>query len=301
MATVNREHKDRLFHFIFGSEGNRAWTLSLYNAVNGSDYTDPEIIQINTIQDVIYLGMHNDVSFLIGNEMNLYEQQSTYNPNIPVRMLQYAGSLFEKYIEVNRLNKYGKRLLKLPVPKLVVFYNGKDQLDNEMVLWLSDSYPDGPKGDIEVSVRMININYGENREILEACEPLEEYAWIIYSIHSKKQNGMDIDTAVDSTILEMPENFVLKPFLTAHKAEVRGMLLTEYNEAETMEQFREEGREEGKVEGREEGREEGRKEGRKELLQLLIKMKESGEEVDIINLSTDKSKLEHLLKKYGIS
>ena len=107
-----------------------------------------------------YLGMHNDVSFLISNEMNLYEQQSTYNPNMPVRLLQYAGNLYEKYFKDNSLNKYGGRLLQLPVPKLVVFYNGKKEQPDEMILKLSDSFPEGSDADIEVKVRMLNVNVG---------------------------------------------------------------------------------------------------------------------------------------------
>ena len=93
MSTINREYQDRLFNFIFGTEENKAWTLSLYNAINGTSYTDPSEIKINTIKEVLYLGMHNDTSFLITDEMNLYEQQSTYNPNMPLRMMQYAGNL----------------------------------------------------------------------------------------------------------------------------------------------------------------------------------------------------------------
>nr|MCR4745914.1 hypothetical protein [Lachnospiraceae bacterium] len=83
MAEDNKKYKDRLFNFIFGAEENKEWTLSLYNAVNGSDYTDFEEIEITTIKEVMYLGMHNDVSFLITDEMNLYEQQSSFNPNMP--------------------------------------------------------------------------------------------------------------------------------------------------------------------------------------------------------------------------
>ena len=133
MATDNVQYKDRLFNFLFGSEENKEWTLSLYNAVNGSHYTDSSMIKITTIREVMYLGMHNDVSFLISNEMNLYEQQSTYNPNMPVRLLQYAGNLYEKYFKENSLNKYGGRLLQLPIPKLVVFYNGKKEQPDEMI------------------------------------------------------------------------------------------------------------------------------------------------------------------------
>ena len=123
MAVVIREYKDRLFTFMFGREENRSWTLSLYNAINGSDYTNPNDIQITTIREVLYMGMHNDVSFMISDQMNLYEQQSSFNPNMPLRQMQYASNLYEQYIRKNELNKYSSSLLRLPVPKLVVFYN----------------------------------------------------------------------------------------------------------------------------------------------------------------------------------
>ena len=74
-VTVNKEYKDRLFNFIFGNPENRKWTLSLYNAINGSDYTDENAIEINTIKEVLYLGMHNDTSFLLSDTMNIYEHQ----------------------------------------------------------------------------------------------------------------------------------------------------------------------------------------------------------------------------------
>ena len=82
---INVKHKDRLFCFIFGREENKKWTLSLYNAVNQSTHKDPDIIEITTMEDVLYMGMKNDVSFIIANIVSVYEQQSTYNPNMPVR------------------------------------------------------------------------------------------------------------------------------------------------------------------------------------------------------------------------
>lgn len=247
MATDNIQYKDRLFSFLFGSEENREWTLSLYNAVNGSSYTDPSMIQITTIKEVMYLGMHNDVSFLISNEMNLYEQQSTYNPNMPVRLLQYSGNLYEKYFKQNSLNKYGSRLLSLPVPKLIVFYNGKREQPDEMILKLSDSFPENSDADIEVRVRVLNVNYGRNRRLLESCRPLGEYSWLVEEVRKNNltQDEDGMSSAVDKAISEMPDDFVIKPFLEVHRAEVKGMLLTEYNEAEAMEMFKEEGRAEG--------------------------------------------------------
>ncbi len=211
MSNATREYKDRLFSFLFGSAGNKEWTLSLYNAVNRSGYKDASQIQITTIREVMYLGMRNDVSFLIADEMNLYEQQSTFNPNMPLRQLQYAGNLYEKYITERKMNKYGARLLMLPVPKLVVFYNGKMDREDETILRLSDSFPKGADADIEVKVRMINISYGRSQDILAACAPLKEYAWLVEEIrNNRKETG--IEEAVDKAIEAMPKEFVIKGF-----------------------------------------------------------------------------------------
>ncbi len=244
-VTVNSKYKDRLFNFIFGKPENKKWTLSLYNAVNHSSYTNEDDVEITTIQNVLYLGMHNDTSFLISDTMNVYEQQSTYNPNMPLRQMQYVGNLYESYIAKHKKNKYGSKLIMLPAPKLVVFYNGRTEKEDERILKLSDSFPieykDEP--DIEVKVRMLNINYGHNRELLDACKPLNEYSWFIDRIRENCKS-MDITESVSKAINEMPGTYVIKTFLENNREEVTGMLDTEYNEAEVMELFKQEGREE---------------------------------------------------------
>ena len=215
--------------------------------MNGSDYTDEKQIQITTISTVLYLGMHNDVAFLISDDMNLYEQQSTFNPNMPLRKLQYAARLYEKYLAANRkLDRFGSKLIPLPVPKLVTFYNGTDDRDDETILKLSDSFPEGKTGDIEVCVRMINISYGHSPGVLDACEPLKEYSWLIAQIRSKEKE-LGILKAVDRAIEDMPEEFLIKDFLIKHKAEAKEMLATEYNEAEYLQLVKENYLEEGRV------------------------------------------------------
>ena len=254
MAIVIREYKDRLFTFIFGREENRAWTLSLYNAVNGSHYTNPDDIQITTIKEVLYMGMHNDVSFMISEQLNLYEQQSTYNPNMPLRQMQYVGNLYEQYLKKNQLNKYSSTLIMLPVPRLVVFYNGETNKPDETILRLSQSFPPNANADIEVRVRMLNINYGKNEELLKACQPLREYSWFIDQIRTKKaamptEDAESLTNAINQTISEMPDSFIIKPFLLIHQAEVLGMLLTEYDEVETMKLFQRDSYNQGKNDG----------------------------------------------------
>ena len=254
---VQKNYKDRLFKFIFGNPENRQWTLSLYNAMNGTNYTDPEAIQFNTIGDAVYMGMRNDASFIVAFEMNLWEHQSTYNPNMPMRFFIYCGRLYEKYIVTSDYYPYSSTLQRVPRPQCVCFYNGKQEQPEKQVLKLSDAY-DG-EGDIEVKVTMLNINYGKNRQLMDACEPLKEYAWFVEAVRRHQSEKMDLDAAVDAGISEMPDEYVIKPFIIANQAEVKDMFLTEYNEEKVKEQEREEGRKEGRAEGREEGLREGAK------------------------------------------
>ena len=114
------------------------------------------------------MGMKNDLSFIVRWDMNLYAHQSTYNPNMPVRELMYLGHLYSKYITENKLNIYGSRQIPLPVPKLIVFYNGNKDTEDEVMLELKDSFPPGAnadESDVNVRVRMLNVNYGRNKRI----------------------------------------------------------------------------------------------------------------------------------------
>ncbi|CCX67383.1 putative uncharacterized protein [Firmicutes bacterium CAG:791] len=99
---INRRYKDRLFYALFGSEERKRLTLELYNAINQTDYDNPDDLQLNTIEDVVYMGMKNDVSFLLASDLNMYEQQSTWNPNMPLRCFLYAAHALEKYLHDTR-------------------------------------------------------------------------------------------------------------------------------------------------------------------------------------------------------
>ncbi|MBR5760278.1 MAG: hypothetical protein IKX88_16960, partial [Thermoguttaceae bacterium] len=183
---INQEYRDRLFKFIFGNPEHKEWTLNLYNAVNGSNYTDKDAIEINTIDDVVYMKMKNDVSFLIDNTLNLYEQQSTYNPNMPLRFLIYSGMLYGKYARQYDLHLYGPKLQSIPIPKCICFYNGKNEKEDRVTLKFTDGFPPDAASDIEVTVTMININHGHNKELLEACKPLSAYSWFVNSVVDKQ-------------------------------------------------------------------------------------------------------------------
>ena len=228
---INRENKDRLFNFIFGRKENKKWTLQLYNAVNHSDYKMASDIRFNTLDNFLYVSMKNDTSFLFAGCMNLFEHQSSYNPNMPLRLMQYIAQLYERYVVENNLDKYGSTLIELPVPKLVVFYNGEDQIDDEVTLKLSDSFDEKirDKADIEVKVMMLNINAGHNNELMAACKPLSEYSWFVETIR-RHNTTQSLEDSVTIAIQGMPDSFEIKEFLKAHMAEVNNMLQMEYQE-----------------------------------------------------------------------
>ena len=294
MAEEMRAYKDRLFCFIFGSEAHKDWTLSLYNAVNGTAYTNPDDIIITTLTQVVYMGMHNDVAFLIADEVNMYEQQSTFNPNMPLRLMQYTGNVYEKLIMLWQKNKFGKKLIQLPVPKLVVFYNGTTEEPDETVLNLSDAFPEDKRNvaDISVRVRMININTGRSPKVVEACKPLDEYTWLVGRIR-EREKVMPLEAAVDAALDEMPDDFLIRPYLEANRVEVKKMLLTEYNETRTMEMF--------KNEGREEGRQEGRQEGETKLGTLMTKLKELGRVDDAFRAASDPAYREKMYAEFSMA
>ncbi len=234
--TVNKRYKDRLFIFIFANPEHKDWMLSLYNAVNHSDYKDPDEITYNTIEDHLFMGIKNDVSFLIGPEMNVFEHQSTYNPNMPLRQMQYVAGLYEQYISKEHLDKYDDAQLKLPVPRLVCFYNGLKEEPEEMLLELATSFEEDErdKADIQVRVHMYNVNYHHSPELMKMCKPLEEYAWIVDQIRQNMKNHMSLGKAVNKMIDDIPDDYILRDFLWAHRAEVLIMLMKEYTEEEQL-------------------------------------------------------------------
>ena len=245
---TNKTYRDRLFKFIFGNPQNKEWTLSLYNAVNGSSYTNPDDIKLTTIEDAVYMNMKNDVSFLIADNMNFYEHQSTVNPNMPMRFLVYAGMVYGKYIEENRsYHRYSSKQQKAPTPRCICFYNGVSEQEDKVILKLSDAF--NSEADIDVRVTVININYGHNKELLDICKPLNDYAWFVDKVRTYRKTEATLEAAIDRALNELPDDSLIKSFLIANKAEVKYMCITEYDEERTFAEFQEEAREEGRIEG----------------------------------------------------
>ena len=170
--TPNRNYKDRLFRMLFSEKKN---LLELYNALNKSSHSREEDLEITTLDDVVYLRMKNDVSILLDGRLSLYEHQSSYNPNMPFRGFLYLAELYRTLFEDKTI--YGRKLIQLPSPVYVVFYNGDMDIGEQQVLKLSDAFTHGnEQSGMELKAVMLNINYGHNRELMENCRTLEEYS-----------------------------------------------------------------------------------------------------------------------------
>ena len=230
-----REYKDKLFKFIFGRESNdsKEWRLQLYNALNGTHYENPDALKINTIENVIYISMHNDISFLIDSEMDLYEQQSSQNPNMPLRGLFYFSLLYHDYIIENKMNILSNHLVQIPTPRFIVFYNGPDKETDSWKLKLSDAFKQkDDSGDFEWTATVININDKHNQTLYDNCNPLYDYVRYIGRIKSNLESGMKNEKAIEEAIDFAVEQNFLQGFFEKHRARIKSMCLTEFDEEE---------------------------------------------------------------------
>lgn len=243
---VNRTFKSTLFIMLFEDKKN---LLELYNAITGKHYADPELLEINTLENAIYMSMKNDVSFLIDGRLSLYEHQSTKNPNLPLRFLLYISHLYSRLTV--KENLYGETIVQIPAPEFLIFYNGKDKMPERQILKLSDMYSvqEGqPK--LELEATLLNISGSNNQKLKEACRTLGEYAIYTDKIRAYTET-MELSEAVDRAMDECIREDVLREFLMKHRAEARAMSIFEYNQERHMQQEREAGIEKGRRQGEE--------------------------------------------------
>ena len=237
-VTINRTYKDRLFKIIFEDKKE---LLSLYNALTGKNYQNPDELEINTIDDVIYMHLKNDMSFILDDWQNLFEQQSTFNPNQPLRGFFYFADLYKVKYFGKKI--YSTRLLKIPTPQYIVFYNGTTSMPDRKELRLSDAFQQPTEQpDIEVVAHMLNINYGHNKELMERCRKLKEYAQFIdiirHYLRENKQwsNEQAISKAIDDCI----QNNILRDILQKERLRVMASILSEFDEVGYKEMIRQE-------------------------------------------------------------
>ena len=254
-VTINQKNKDRLFKFIFGedTEQSKRWRLQLYNALNGTSLTDPDELEINTIENVFYISMRNDISFIVDTEMNLYEEQSSYNPNMPLRGLIYFGILYQKYITKIEKNLISSNRIRIPTPKFYVFYHGGPRQPERWKMRLSDSFlSKDESGDYQWTASIINLHPNHNAALNKSCIPLYHYVKYVSMIAANKKAGMENKEAIVKAIDEAIKENLLEGFFKIHRAEIIGMCLEEVSEEEQRRIWHEDGYSVGIDAGRQE-------------------------------------------------
>ncbi len=274
--TVNvvQNFKDTVFRMLFSDREN---LLELYNAMNHTSYEDVSELEIVTLENAVYLGYKNDIAFMINSCLNLYEHQSTYNPNMPLRDLIYVSCEYQKLI-VNK-TLYSSMIQKIPTPKFIVFYNGTKDISDRQILKLSDAYEipqDDP--DLELRVTMLDINEGHNVELMKQCRTLDQYAYYVAFVRRYAQT-MDLSEAVNCAVDECIQNGILEEFLSKNKAEVISMSIFEYDKEKEEAKLRKAEREYWYEEGIEQGLEQGLEQGVLAYIHLALKYSQSIETI----------------------
>jgi hypothetical protein len=259
--SVNTGYKDSVFSFLFSDSDV---LRELYGALEGVT-VDPAVpITINTLSGVLYMEQYNDISFTIGNKLVvLIEHQSTINRNMPLRLLSYITRIYEQIIETGKKGAlYRERLIKIPFPEFIVLYNGSKPYPERETLRLSDAFEDtgeikGAGGDapeLDLMVKVYNINEGYNGELVRRCESLRGYSTFIAQVREYQERA-PLEEAMKDAIEYCIEHNILSAFLIKHSTEVINMLLTEWNIDDAKAVWQEEAHEEGMEKGMERERE----------------------------------------------
>ena len=252
---ANKEYKSDVFSMLL-QDKKRA--MEIYNAINGTDYDDPELVEMTTLDDESFsLTVRNDASFILDANLSLYEHQSTYCPNMPLRDLLYFASIIQKQIKAQKRDIYGGRILKIPVPHFVVFYNGKEDAPDQYDLRLSDAFEKETKNpEIELVCHVYNINNGKNVPLLSKCQTLREYMYFVDRVRKNNEISGNLEDAIEKAINQCMEENVLRDFLAQHREEVMHVMTLDYTFERRLEMQRAEAIEDGERIGKEIGKEE---------------------------------------------
>lgn len=280
---ANCNYKDTVFRKLFSERKN---LLSLYNAINRTAYTDENALEIVTLESAIYMGMKNDSPFIIDTNLFLFEHQSTYNPNIPLRDLFYISGEYQKLVDQKSI--YSSTLLKLPEPNFIVFYNGTEKKADRWVNCLSDAY-EKHIGDpnLELKVITLNINEDYNKDLMKQCKILREYAQYVEKVR-EYASTMDLNAAVEKAVDECIHQGILEEFLRANRMEVIAVSIYEYDKEEEEKKLR---RAEYAA---------GMLAGEKRLETLISLLLQNGRNAEIQKVVDDPELRENLYKEYNL-
>ena len=242
--SVNRKYKDTVFRLLFSDREN---LLSLYNAIAGTSYQNADRLKIVTLENAVYMGMKNDLAFLLDTGLYLYEHQSTWNPNMPLRDLFYIASEYQVLADQKSL--YSSVLCRIPVPKFLVFYNGSEIREDILTLRLSDAFElPQTDPDLELKVTVYNINAGHNRSLMEQCKILSDYAAYVAKVRQYAEQ-LPLTDAVEKAITECINEGILQEFLRKNRSEVLKVSIFEYDKEKEEKKLREAEFEAGEANG----------------------------------------------------
>jgi len=288
--SVMRNHKDTVFRLLFNDPKE---LLQLYNALNNTDYTDESVLQVKTLEHAIYMGVKDDVAFILDSRLHIYEQQASFNPNMPLRDLVYIATHYTEYIRDKSI--YSTRLVKIPALRFVVFYNGTQKQPERMIQKLSDAFsvPDQDP-QLELKVLMLNINKGCNVELMSKCKTLREYCLFVQTVRDYTQTN-PVEEAVHLAVEDCIQNDILRDFLLSQKAKVIQMAIYEFDVETEIRKLRESEFQYGVDTGREEGLIAGRAEG--QMIGTIIGTIKTCQELGL----TKEQTLAYLLKHISVT
>jgi len=243
LMSENREVKSDVFSMLME---NKTYALQVYNALKGSNYTDPEMVEMIKLEKGISLSIRNDASFIVDMNLEIYEHQSTYNPNMPLRSLIYVAEIVKKCIKDKDI--FGRRIIKIPTPHFVVFYNGREKRPAIETLKLSDAFEDNTEEPmLELICTVYNINHGMNEKLMDKCSVLMQYSQFIDKVreYEKEDSEIPIQEAIEWCI----ENDILREFLQARGQEVKKAMTIDMTWEHREELIRRDERAEGREEG----------------------------------------------------
>ena len=286
MKKHNRRYKDSVFADLFGEDINAKKNfLALYNTLYAANYHSTSVLKNIRLKQTMYMSFANDVSYLVDNKIIvLAEHQSTVNPNMPLRCLEYVTRLYE-HIQ-NPRERYSRTLKKIPMPAFYVFYNGVEKFPAKQILKLSDSFiMQSETVNLELVVKLININYDKNSQILKSCEPLGQYSLFVDAVC--RHIAVDKEHGFENAIKECIKNDILREYLQRKSREVINMLIAEYDYATDIAVQREEagriafvnGIKQGKSLGLIEGKAEGSHQAKLETARILKQLGDSTQKI----------------------
>ncbi len=255
----NREYKSDVFTMLMEYP---EYALQVYNAINGSDYDDPSIVEIKTLARGFSLTVHNDSAFVVDSNLSIYEHQSSVCPNMPLRSLIYFADIMRPYIKNTDI--YSRKLINIPTPQFVVLYNGEVEHPEISRQKLSDAFihkTDSPE--IELVCTVYNINSGKNKKLVDNCSVLSGYMTFVnyVRLYNKDESIPTLAEAIKKAMDRCIDEDILKDFFISQYDEVQKVVELDYTfENRLKMQYRD---------AKEEGREEGREEAREQSVELL--------------------------------